>query len=496
MTQSIESLKVTDGAADRSLSQSALPGTQLTHSDSRFLCDQRKAQAVPSGFAAGSVSEHEIVFDYAPLKTGPHSYSLGLDMESSVPPRSLGDKLNDFVHAAAARATDPQGWKQYLNAQSEKALGIGDGLNAAKEETKKAGARAITSVLDGSALNAIMHPQPLLQRTGRMAQQALSAMAEDPNAVNKLISTLADVTVKASESYSHKSARQQGKVIGEVMFGMVNPEGSTQAAESALNIADQVVTHVDGAVVDAIQKAMQATKEMAQNAPELAQQSKQMLYDYTRKLGLSGPELEYAGVPKGYFDDLSQATAQGKPDYFYAASRRDRANDWAAELTREVPSSREEAVAFRGDHDFESPFNAKGKRKAHLNPDGDLVPADPAGMYKGRKVSIAEHIDAQSCWRAKEHSPYICFGTTDGVVAKYGGRAIELDLQGLRNAIAAGDLKGVKLFEHEEVVEKIRNSYFNRYRKIELLEYVAKDKEIIVEGIILKRFLTIRPTGN
>ncbi|MBX3150423.1 hypothetical protein KF728_09765 [Candidatus Obscuribacterales bacterium] len=173
------------------------------------------------------------------------------------------------------------------------------------------------------------------------------------------------------------------------------------------------------------------------------------------------------------------------------SSRTDRANDWQAELAREVPSSRGEATAFRGDKDLYSPLNEKGRKKAYINADGDLTPADPIGTYKGRSVSVAEHIEAQACRRAKEYSPFISFGTKDGVIAKYGSDGVQLDLDGLRKAIAKNEVSGIKVIEHEELVDRIRTSYFKRVEKIKLLEYVNKDREILVQGVIPKRFLTI-----
>lgn len=173
------------------------------------------------------------------------------------------------------------------------------------------------------------------------------------------------------------------------------------------------------------------------------------------------------------------------------SSRTDRANDWQAELAREVPSSRGEATAFRGDKDLYSPLNEKGRKKAYINADGDLTPADPRGTYKGRSVSAAEHIEAQACRRAKEYSPFISFGTKDGVIAKYGSNGVQLDLDGLRKAIANNEVSGIKVIEHEELVDRIRTSYFKRVEKIKLLEYVNKDREILVQGIIPKRFLTV-----
>ena len=149
-----------------------------------------------------------------------------------------------------------------------------------------------------------------------------------------------------------------------------------------------------------------------------------------------------------------------------------------------------EGEVFRGDHDVTSRFNTKGRLKSHINDAGDLVRANPEGLYKGRKVTA---IDANGGWSryAKEQSPYTSFGWTDGVVAKYGGGGITLDLDGLRGAIAGGEVEGVEIVEHAELLRQIDESELSAFAKRKLSACVKKDNEILVKGVIPNWFITV-----
>lgn len=257
----------------------------------------------------GQAREQTTDTDYKPQKTGDHSFALGVNRQESPDTRTPVEKLQDFMQAAARRATDPEGWKAWAQSEINKFAGIGAGLNEAKEETKAAVAAGWKALTDGTVTEFLSQPNAINAPVFKVVENAFEAMSKDPEAVNKAFEKLGKVVMKASEGYSNLPDYEKGKVIGKVMFGMINPEGDIKDAEAALKIGDTIATHVDKAVWDTAAKAMKAAEEAAKSAPEIAQQTKQMLLDYLTSKGLSGPELEYAGVPKGYFDGMRPSEA-------------------------------------------------------------------------------------------------------------------------------------------------------------------------------------------
>lgn len=277
----------------------------------------------PLGPGNGSAEDTGTVVDYEPQQTGENSFALGMDYERGPDTRTPSEMLGDFLQAAAARATDPAGWQKYLDGQVEKVIGIGEGLNMAKEHTKEAAVAGWTALTDGTVANFLSKPNAVNDPLFKAVGGALDAMAQDPNAVNHALERLGTTIMQASEHYSSLPPREQGHVIGETAFFMVNPEGSTEAGEAALKIADTVATGVDKAVMDGIRASVRAADEMAASAPELANRARRMLHDYTRRLGLSPQELELAGIPKAYFDAIEPIPGASKGDNVYAMSRTD-----------------------------------------------------------------------------------------------------------------------------------------------------------------------------
>lgn len=231
--------------------------------------------------------------------------------------RDAGQKLQDFMQAAAKRATDPEGWKTWAQSEINKFSGVWEGLNEVKEESKSAAAAGWKAMTDGSVVRFLSHPNAINEPLFKTVSNVFDAMGKDPSATNKALEALGNAVVKASDDYSKMPDHEKGKVWGKAMFAMINPEGSTEGAEAALKIADKVATHIDKAVMDTVQQSLKA---IAEAAPEVAAQTKQMLYDYLKSKGLTGPELEYAGVPKGYFDEMNKAPVPAKDDNVLAMS--------------------------------------------------------------------------------------------------------------------------------------------------------------------------------
>jgi hypothetical protein len=95
-------------------------------------------------------------------------------------------------------------------------------------------------------------------------------------------------------------------------------ETSRDRRPATLKAADTVATQVDAAVMQTIDQSMNAIKNAG---PEVANGIRQGLYNYLKKQGLTGSELEAAGVPRGFFNDIEQTT--GKGDNFFAMSKAD-----------------------------------------------------------------------------------------------------------------------------------------------------------------------------
>lgn len=272
----------------------------------------------------GSAEDTGTVTDYKPKKNNEQFFSLGMNyQEGKQDDRNLGEKLGDFAAAAARRATDPQGWQTWFEGQSQKVIGIAEGLNEAKEETKTAVAAGVKALTDGTVTNFLAKPNAINEPLFKTVASVFDAVSSDPNATNKALEALGNAVMKASNDYSALPKEEQGKVIGKFAFGMVNPEGSTEGAELALKIADKVATQVDKAVMDTIAVSMKAAEKAAGQSPEMMQQAKQRLLDYLNSKGLLGQKLEYAGVPEGYFDGMQPTKNAAKDNYMAMSSESD-----------------------------------------------------------------------------------------------------------------------------------------------------------------------------
>ncbi len=248
--------------------------------------------------------------------------------------RNVGEKIQDFLQAATKRATDPEGWKAWTQAELTKVSGIGAGLNEAKDETKAALAAGFKAMTDGAVIEFLSHPNAINAPVFKTVENAFDAMGKDPQAVNKAFEALGKVVLKASEQYSNLPEYEKGKAIGNAMFYMINLEGSLEApqtamkaaentAQGAAKVADAVATHVDKAVMDTIKQTVQLIDQAAKNSPETARRAEQMLYDYLKNKGLTTPEMEYAGVPKQYLQNMQDSAMGGKGDNFVAMSKAD-----------------------------------------------------------------------------------------------------------------------------------------------------------------------------
>ena len=127
-------------------------------------------------------------------------------------------------------------------------------------------------------------------------------------------------------------------------------------------------------------------------------------------------------------------------------------------------------------------------QKSHLNSSGDLVPANVNGLYKGREVTVAEHILGGYRKGAKGNSPYTSFTYANGIVTNYGNTVIKVDIKGLIDDVAKGKLKDVEVLTPIKVKEAIKSdTQLNYYWRNLALKWATRDNEWANKGRYTQR---------
>jgi len=147
--------------------------------------------------------------------------------------------------------------------------------------------------------------------------------------------------------------------------------------------------------------------------------------------------------------------------------------------------------AHRGDDYYNSKIDDIGRPKSHIDEQGDLVPADRRGLYKGKPVEVIDHIFGYSDNNAKMHSPFTSFSLKEGVALRYGSQLIKVDLESLRKAVNQGKIFGTEIIEHAELLEIVRKSNYPDFQKWKALKFITDDHEMLIKGIIPARYLEI-----
>lgn len=181
------------------------------------------------------------IIERQPEQVGPQTFSLGLAYEEH---RTFSQKFVDFAEAASRRLFNADEQKAFAQEQIDKILGIGEGLNIAKEHAKesvKVGAgKAWNAFADGTVASFLARPNAINDPLFKAVGGTLDAMSKDPNLVNKVLVVIEHQIERENARYSSMEPHEKGRFIGEIMFNMVNPEGSTEAAEASLKIADRL----------------------------------------------------------------------------------------------------------------------------------------------------------------------------------------------------------------------------------------------------------------
>ncbi len=147
--------------------------------------------------------------------------------------------------------------------------------------------------------------------------------------------------------------------------------------------------------------------------------------------------------------------------------------------------------AFRGDDNFRSKVDEIGRPKTHLNEDGDLVPADLVGIFKGKPVDVLDHVCPYYANNAKTFSPFISLSLRENVAIRFGNERIIVNIEALRKAVSKGEVIGTDIIEHAELLELVKQSRKSKEQKTLAISTIIAEREMLVRGAIPARFLEI-----
>ena len=100
------------------------------------------------------------------------------------------------------------------------------------------------------------------------------------------------------------TAAQKTEAITEQSVVWVTPVAAERVSGAALFQAARILPKQS--VMDDVGQTTRQIAEWSKTAPEKARQAKQFLREYVQALGLSGPELERAGIPKVHFENAER----------------------------------------------------------------------------------------------------------------------------------------------------------------------------------------------
>ncbi|MEC1586146.1 T7SS effector LXG polymorphic toxin [Bacillus spizizenii] len=150
---------------------------------------------------------------------------------------------------------------------------------------------------------------------------------------------------------------------------------------------------------------------------------------------------------------------------------------------------------YRGENFPYATKRPNGIGKSYISPEtGNLVPANKSGMYKGRQVTVTEHILGGYRRGGKSNSPYTSFTINKKIAKGYGDYTIELDISALRKAIRSGELKGVAILNPKQIERLIKNDtkQTDNWKK-KALKWTNRDTEYFVKGEIPKEYFKMFP---
>lgn len=120
-----------------------------------------------------------------------------------------------------------------------------------------------------------------------------------------------------------------------------------------------------------------------------------------------------------------------------------------------------------------------------------MVPANPQGIYKGREVTLADHVLGSYRPGRKSNSPFTSFTYDAGTATAWApqtGNVLKLKLDELEQAIETGELIGVSVHRKADILKSLMAEPPTNFRQ-RGIKFVNSQNEVLVRGIVPARFL-------
>lgn len=326
LTQAREQLKQTSPILDL-LGRAATGVAQAALDLAHMLNTTSIATAPP--LVSGSVPTYPVSnqqFSPQEVSTIPNTPTQNYSGEPSR--NNLMMKLSIFFEALKRRAlneiSDPTERALALENLKEKFVGIGEGLDEAKEDVKKqATAAFLASVRQTDAfiknpVSTINSSQAAATRFGQSFANstiiALDQAARDSGAFDRLLKASIDSVALSTHEYSKLPPRQQGKLLGKGLFWSVNPAGSLEAT----NLAAQAFNRAKGAIQPHMGQLQQELTMLSIASKDKLVASKEHLQNFASNIGskntpipaMAGPQMTTGPPGKLVQDDLFNLMVQ------------------------------------------------------------------------------------------------------------------------------------------------------------------------------------------
>ena len=274
---------------------------------------------------------------------------------------------------------------------------------------------------------------------------------------SKPFSDIASLAIILNDRWNQLPAREQERRKAEFISQLIADGLVGMAGAQSLGKAKNFTQLLDDLAASGIDKAGKSSKKLAESIGKHVDD-------------LLQPELEVAGVGKMKMKDIPRVTK----------------DDLALKMEEQRPRK-----AYRGDDNFKSKFDEKGRPKSHINEQGDLVPANSEGIFNGKPVDAVDHVLGFLFSDAKSYSPYISLSLKEGVAVRFGNEKLTVNIEALRKAVSLGELPSTEIIEHADLLEIIKHSQKTDHQKTIALYTIKLEQEMLVKGTIPRRYLEI-----